>query len=136
SARAGTCPGRPPPRQHARTPTPGRAARDQKQNHGATSPAATPRPAARRLIRQLATTTGAQMAYAEKRGNFWRARWRAPGGTVPSKPGFKTRKAAEDYGRDQEAAIRAGTYVEPHARQITLSEWVNQWYPALDLEQS
>ena len=28
------------------------------------------------------------MAYAEKRGNLWRARWRAPDGTVPSMPGF------------------------------------------------
>lgn len=74
------------------------------------------------------------MAYAEKRGNLWRARWHAPDGTVPSKPGFKTRKAAEDYGRDQEAAIRNNTYVDPRAGQVALTEWVNQWYPALDLE--
>jgi integrase len=74
------------------------------------------------------------MAYAEKRGNLWRARWRAPDGTLPSKPGFRTRKAAEDYGRDQEAAIRNNTYVDPRAGQITLTEWVNHWYPALDLE--
>jgi hypothetical protein len=38
------------------------------------------------------------MAYAEKRGNLWRARWRGPGGTLESKPGFTSRKAAEDYG--------------------------------------
>ena len=52
------------------------------------------------------------MAYAEKRGNLWRARWRAPDGKLDSKPGFGTRKAAEDYGRDQEAAIRNHTYVD------------------------
>lgn len=46
----------------------------------------------------------------------------------------RTRKAAENYARDQEAAIRAGTYVDPRAGRITLIEWVNQWYPALDLE--
>ena len=74
------------------------------------------------------------MAYAEKRGNLWRARWRGPDGTLESKPGFHTRKAAENYGRDQEAAIRANTYVDPRAGKITLTEWVNQWYPALDLE--
>ena len=74
------------------------------------------------------------MAYAEKRGNLWRARWRAPDGKLDSKPGFRTRKAAEDYGRDQEAAIRNHTYVDPRAGQITLIEWVNQWYPSLDLE--
>ncbi len=74
------------------------------------------------------------MAYAEKRGNLWRARWRAPDGTLESKPGFTSRKDAENYGRDQEAAIRANTYVEPRAGRITLTEWVNRWYPALDLE--
>ena len=50
------------------------------------------------------------MAYAEKRGNLWRARWRALDGALESKPGFTSRKAAEDYGRDQEAAIRAGAW--------------------------
>ena len=74
------------------------------------------------------------MAYAEKRGNLWRARWRGPDGALESKPGFQTRKAAENYARDQEAAIRGGTYVDPRAGRITLTEWVNQWYPALDLE--
>ena len=74
------------------------------------------------------------MAYAEKRGNLWRARWRGPDGTLQSKPDFQTRKAAENYGRDQEAAIRGNTYVDPRAARITLAEWVNQWYPALDLE--
>ena len=74
------------------------------------------------------------MAYAEKRGNLWRARWRGPDGTLESKPGFTSRKAAEDYGRDQEAAIRNNTYIHPRAGQITLTEWVNIWFPAQDLE--
>ncbi len=74
------------------------------------------------------------MAYAEKRGNLWRARWRGPDGTLESKPGFRTRKDAENFGCDQEAAIRSNTYVDPRAGRITLTEWVNRWYPALDLE--
>ena len=74
------------------------------------------------------------MAYAEKRGNLWRARWRAPDGTLESKPGFTTRKDAENYGHDQEAAIRGNTYVDPRAGKVTLTEWVNQWFPSLDLE--
>jgi integrase len=74
------------------------------------------------------------MAYAQKRGNLWRARWLGPDGTTESMPGFPTRKAAEDYGRDQEAAIRNNTYVDPRAGQITLTEWVNMWFPAQDLE--
>jgi integrase len=76
------------------------------------------------------------MAYAEKRGRLWRARWRGPDGTLESQPGFQTRKAAEDYGRDQEAAIRGNTYIDPRASRINLTEWVNQWYPSLDLERT
>jgi integrase len=74
------------------------------------------------------------MAYGEKRGNLWRARWRAPDGTLESKTGFTTRRDAENYGRDQEASIRSNSYVDPRAGRITLTEWVNQWFPALDLE--
>ena len=74
------------------------------------------------------------MAYAEKRGNLWRARWRGPDGHLESKPGFHTKKDAENYGRDQEAAIRNNTYVDPRAGKITLTEWANLWFPALDLE--
>jgi len=74
------------------------------------------------------------MAYAEKRGNMWRSRWRSPDGTLHSKPGFTSRKDAENYGRDREAAVRSNTYVDPRAGQITLNDWVNTWYPALDLE--
>lgn len=58
----------------------------------------------------------------------------SPTGTLESKSGFRTRKEAEGYGADQEAAIRAGTYVDRRAGSITLTEWVNQWFPALDLE--
>jgi hypothetical protein len=68
------------------------------------------------------------MAYAQKRGTLWRARWRGPDGHLESKPGFQTRKAAEEYGRDQEAAIRNNTYVDVRGR-ITLLEWVNVWFP-------
>ena len=57
-----------------------------------------------------------------------------PDGTLESKPGFTSRKDAENYGRDQEAAIRSNTYVDPRAGQTTLTEWVNEWYPAQDLE--
>ena len=74
------------------------------------------------------------MGYAEKRCNLWRARWHGPDGTLETAPGFQRRKDAEDYARDQEAAIRNNTYVDPRAGQITLTEWVNTWFPAQDLE--
>jgi hypothetical protein len=71
------------------------------------------------------------VSYAEKQGSRWRARWRGPGGTLESKSGFRTRKDAEKYGLDQEAAIRNNTYVDPRAGRITLTEWVNKWFPPL-----
>jgi hypothetical protein len=74
------------------------------------------------------------MAYAEKRGNLWRARWRGRGGVLESEPGFLNRRAAEKYGADQEAAIRANRYVDPRAGRTTVTEWVNIWFPSLDLE--
>lgn len=74
------------------------------------------------------------MADAEKRGRFWRARWFSPNGKRESKGGFTTKKAALKYGRDHEAAIRNNTYVDPGAGKITLIEWANRWYSALDLE--
>ncbi|BCJ44699.1 hypothetical protein GCM10010168_15120 [Actinoplanes ianthinogenes] len=74
------------------------------------------------------------MAYAEKRGNLYRARWRGPDGSLESQPGFTSEKAALKYGRDQEAAIRAQRYVDPRGARMTLTDWVNRWFPALDLE--
>ena len=68
------------------------------------------------------------MAYAERRGKLWRVRWRAPDGTLEAKSGFRTRKAAENYGRDQEAAVRSNTYIDPKtvAAAVTNKETCNQ----------
>lgn len=76
------------------------------------------------------------MAYAERRAGSWRARWRDPHGILQAEPGFRTRKEAENYGRDQAAAVRNNTYIDPKAGQVTLTEWVNLWFPTLDLEPS
>lgn len=76
------------------------------------------------------------MAFAEKRGKFWRARWKGPEGYLESESGFETKNAALDFGRDKEASIRNHTYVDPRAANMTLNEWVNVWFPSLDLEQS
>ena len=46
------------------------------------------------------------MAYAEKHGRGWRARWRDPDNSLRSASGFASRKAAEGYGRDREAGCR------------------------------
>jgi integrase len=77
----------------------------------------------------------AAVAYVEKRGELWRARWEAPDGRLASKSGFETEKDALNYGRDQESAIRNRTYVDPRT-SMTVTEWVNIWFPGLDLELS
>jgi hypothetical protein len=76
------------------------------------------------------------MAWAERHGRSWRARWRGPDGIKESKPGFKTAKAALKYGQGQEADIQESTYTDPRAGQITLTDWVNKWFPAQALELS
>lgn len=77
------------------------------------------------------------MGYAEKRGKTWRARWRDPAtGRLESMSGFTSKRAAEQYAADQEAKIREGRYINPRSGKITVNEWVNLWFPGLDLELS
>jgi hypothetical protein len=76
------------------------------------------------------------MGWSEKRGNFWRSRWRDPTGKIDSMSGFLTKKAADKYWQDKEAEVRANRYVDPRAGQILFEEWANLWYGALDLEPS
>jgi integrase len=72
------------------------------------------------------------MAYAEKRpgSKTWRARYQRPDGSWASEPGFPTRRKAEEYGDDQEAAMRAGTWIDPKAGERTLADWWAEWFPA------
>lgn len=76
------------------------------------------------------------MGWSEKRGGFWRARWRDPAGKVDGMSGFLTKKAADQYWQDKESEARAGRYVDPRAGQILFEEWANLWYGSLDLEPS
>jgi integrase len=54
---------------------------------------------------------------------------------LASESGFETKTDALNYGRDQEAAIRNRTYVDP-GTSMTVTKWVNIWFPSLDLELS
>ncbi len=75
------------------------------------------------------------MAYAEKRGKGprpWRAKYKVPGGEA-SQSGFETKQAALGWGRDQEAKIRAGTWTDPGAGAITVSEWIDRWQAMQDV---
>ncbi|WP_432051205.1 hypothetical protein [Streptomyces xiamenensis] len=79
------------------------------------------------------------MAYAEKRvstakGNkgkvSWRVKYKKPDGSEGSESGFPTKKTALDWGRAQEAAIRAGRWVDPDLMRKPFGEWARQWMAA------
>ncbi|SEM49845.1 site-specific integrase [Nonomuraea pusilla] len=82
------------------------------------------------------------MAHAEKRGKYWRVRYKRADGTWASATRgddghrFTTSKEAEAYGNEQEADIRRNLWRDPRAGDITLTDWVNRWYPAQDLEET
>jgi len=76
------------------------------------------------------------MACAEKRGKgnaAWRVKYKQPTGVEASESGFGTKAAALAWGRDQEAAIRAGTWQHPNVGKITLSQWIDRWLPMQDV---
>lgn len=80
------------------------------------------------------------MAYAEKvykvRGGkqikayTWRARYKKPDGTWGSEPGFETKVTAKEWGEQQEAAIRAGRWIDPDLARTTFGMWAREWMAA------
>ncbi|MFB6873788.1 hypothetical protein [Streptomyces sp. NPDC056323] len=80
------------------------------------------------------------MAYAEKvykvkngkatKQFTWRVRYKKPDGTWGSEPGFPTKKLAEEYGEQQEAAIRAGRWTDPALAQTQFGAWAREWMAA------
>jgi integrase len=75
------------------------------------------------------------MAYPEKRATGWRVRWQLPDKTPAGRAkeghedGFPSKAAALKYGRDQEAAIRAGTWIDPARGKTLLRDWWAEWFP-------
>lgn len=83
------------------------------------------------------------MGYAEKRGTYWRGRYKIEAGrygTVTNDRGdtlrFTTKRAAKKAADDEEAKVRAGTWRDPAAGRITFGEYTNRWYEAQDLAAS
>lgn len=75
------------------------------------------------------------MAYAEKLVKSWRACWRA-NGRLQKQSGFSSKKAALEYGHDQEADIRRRGTRAAHRSESNLEEFAQEWYNSLDLEPS
>ncbi|MFF1961029.1 hypothetical protein ACFVWX_29145 [Streptomyces sp. NPDC058220] len=61
----------------------------------------------------------------------WRSRYKEPDGTWGSEPGFATKTAAEDFGEEQEAAIRLGNWIDPKLMRKHFGAFVRDtWMPA------
>ena len=92
------------------------------------------------------------MASAEKRGKFWRVRYKLPDGSVGSESGFETKKAAMEFGRTEEAKARHPELVaqqpkdrvdnpkeqdgqedEPESDGLTVDQWIDTWEATQDV---
>ncbi|MFE7662029.1 LacI family DNA-binding transcriptional regulator [Streptomyces celluloflavus] len=80
------------------------------------------------------------MGFGEKRGNYWRARYKiAPGKhlTVVGEDGkpikFATKGEAQRAASEAENKYRRGDWRDPSLGQETFGEYANRWYAAQDL---
>ncbi len=83
------------------------------------------------------------MGFAEKRGNYWRGRYKtAPGKhlTVVDDNGkairFATKGEAQRAASEAENKYRRGDWRDPALGQETFGEYANRWYEAQDLAAS
>ncbi|MFE9398592.1 hypothetical protein [Streptomyces flavidovirens] len=60
----------------------------------------------------------------------WRVRYKKPDGTWGSEPGFPTKKTAEDWGDGQEAAIKAGRWIDPDLQRKHFGEFARTFMKA------
>ncbi|GGL09806.1 LacI family DNA-binding transcriptional regulator [Mangrovihabitans endophyticus] len=83
------------------------------------------------------------MGFAEKRGDYWRGRFKAGPGKYPTVADaagrpvrFRSRREAEQAANDAEAKVRAGGVVDPVAGRMTFGAYANLWYRRQDLAAS
>lgn len=80
------------------------------------------------------------MAYAQKRGRFWHAKYLKPDGKIGSRSKddngnrFLTKSSAVRYAKDLEAAARSMKFIDPQAGKLTLGAFVEQWLPTLEID--
>ncbi|WP_248963808.1 N-terminal phage integrase SAM-like domain-containing protein [Sphaerisporangium perillae] len=71
------------------------------------------------------------MAWVEKRGPWYRVRWRDGEGGVHTTPDkFRTKKEALASAEEIDTDQRRGLFIDPVAGRTTLAEWVAQWRQA------
>lgn len=73
------------------------------------------------------------MAWVEKRGAKYLARYRGPDGKHHSQAFDKKRDAVE-HGREMERQVRAMTWTDPRRAKITVGEWAKHWIGTLSVK--
>ena len=74
------------------------------------------------------------MAFVEKSGKkSWRVRYWKDDGTHGSIPGYTTKKAAQAKADDIDTDQRRGTFLDPDAGKLTLTEWTVTWFDSIDV---
>lgn len=80
------------------------------------------------------------MAFAEKRGKHWRGRYKLPNGKygsitqdVNGNP-FSTKNTAKAAAADEEAKVRAKTFINPRDGRITIQAWSEIWLDSLEVD--
>lgn len=83
------------------------------------------------------------MGFAEKRGDYWRGRYKVGPGkyaTVADAVGatvrFRTRREAEQAADAEEVKVRGGTWRSPILGRTSFAEFASRWYAAQDLAAS
>jgi integrase len=72
------------------------------------------------------------VAYAEKESaGAYRARFKRPDGTLGSKSGFSSARAAEDWGNEQEALIRRNLWIDNRDSEMLFGVFVARWFDAV-----
>lgn len=66
-------------------------------------------------------------AYQTKAGRRWRVRYRKPDRSQTDKRGFKTKRDAEVFAATVETSKHTGTFIDPTAGRITISELGDAW---------
>lgn len=66
------------------------------------------------------------MAYAERLASSWRVRYKRPDGWA-SRSGFPTKESALHWGEEQEAEVRARTWIAPEDREVAFGVFAEQW---------
>ncbi len=76
------------------------------------------------------------MAWAEKRGDTWRVRFRNPDGSVATDSTHPTKTAATTRANAIETDQHRDTFINPEHGKITLATWVEEWLDAHDVAES